>query len=459
MIIPGNRPSRPLVVINCVGLTPAHLGADTPHLARLANEGFHKPIGAALPAVTTTAQVTMLTGVDPTQHGIVANGWYFRDLNEILLWRQSEALVCAPHVWEGQPWKVLKHFWWYAMNTTAQATATPRPVYHHDGAKSPDFYAYPHELKQLLREKHGPFPLFNFWGPTANAASTRWIAEGFLTAWEHEQPDLGLCYLPHLDYDLQRFGPTGPHLSANLREIDACAGRIIEAMRAKNVQVLVVSEYGISPVTDAAFPNRVLRENGLLKVSTNAAGELIDMGTSNAFAVCDHQLAHVYVKNPEDAAGIKSLLSKVPGVARALWLDECADIGLNHPRSGEIVLLSENGFWFAYDYWLDDSRKPDFARSVEIHKKPGYDPRELFFDPKGGKFRAAKALLRKKLGLRYLLDPCPLDPKIVRGSHGLAPTREEDGPLLICSEKNLARENPKHHRDVAAMIKRALQPA
>jgi hypothetical protein len=121
------------VVLNCVGLTPAHLGTDTPQLSELANKGFHTPLAPALPAVTTTAQATMLTGVDPSEHGIVANGWYFRDLNEILLWRQSERLVCAPHVWEGQPWKVLKHFWWYAMNTGTAATVTPRPVYHHRG--------------------------------------------------------------------------------------------------------------------------------------------------------------------------------------------------------------------------------------------------------------------------------------------------------------------------------------
>lgn len=453
----GIRPARPLVVLNCVGLTPAHLGADTPHLSRLANEGFHNPLQSALPAVTTTAQATMLTGVDPSQHGIVANGWYFRDLNEILLWRQSEALVCAPHVWEGQPWKVLKHFWWYAMNTSTAATVTPRPVYHHDGAKSPDFYAHPPELKQLLREKHGTFPLFNFWGPTASAESTRWIADSFLTAWKDQKPDLGLCYLPHLDYDLQRFGPTGPHLAPNLREIDACAGRIIEAARGMNAQILVVSEYGISPVSDAAFPNRALREAGLLKVSTNAAGELIDTGASNAFVVCDHQLAHVYIKDPADVTRVKAALSKIPGLAKMLLQQEYSEVGLDHPRSGEMILLAEPGFWFAYDYWLEDTKKPDFAQSVEIHKKPGYDPRELFFDPEGGKLRAAKALLRKKLGFRYLLNPCSLDPKLVRGSHGIAASREEDGPVLICSEKSLAGHRPQHHRDVAGVIRNALK--
>jgi predicted AlkP superfamily pyrophosphatase or phosphodiesterase len=411
---------------------------------------------AALPAVTTTAQATMLTGVDPSEHGIVANGWYFRDLNEILLWRQSERLVCAPHVWEGQPWKVLKHFWWYAMNTSAHATVTPRPVYHHDGAKSPDFYAHPAALKQELVQKHGTFPLFQFWGPTAGPASTRWIADSFLSAFDSQEPDLALCYLPHLDYDLQRFGPTGAHLEPNLREIDACAGRILEHVRAKNAKVLIVSEYGITPVRDAAYPNRCLREAGLLEVSTNAAGELLDPGASRAFAVCDHQVAHVYVRRAEDLSRAREVLSKLPGVTRVLSPEEHAEIGLAHPRSGELILLAEPGWWFAFDYWLEDSLKPDFAHSVEIHKKPGYDPRELFFDPKGGKVRAAVALLRKKLGLRYVLNPCSLDHTLVRGSHGLAPTSEEDGPVLIGSDKGLASKTPRHHRDVALLIKQAL---
>ena len=453
----GPRPARPLVVLDCVGLTPAHIGADTPNLSRLAAGGFLAPLAPALPAVTTTGQVTMLTGVDPSEHGIVANGWYFRELNEILLWRQSESLVQAPHVWEGRPWKVLKHFWWYAMNTSTEATVTPRPAYHHDGAKSPDFYAYPPQLKALLAEKHGTFPLFHFWGPTAGPQSTRWIAESFCTAWDSVAPDLGLCYLPHLDYDLQRFGPTGPHLAPNLRELDACAGRVIEHSLARNAMILVVSEYGIAPVSDAVFPNRALREAGLLEVSTNATGELLDPGASRAFAVCDHQLAHVYVRHPSDLAAAQRCLQRLPGVARVFGPQERGELGLDHARSGELIVLAAQGLWFAFDYWLDPNSKPDFAHSVEIHKKPGYDPRELFFDPKGGKLRAAKALLKKKLGLRYVLDPCSLDPTLVKGSHGLAPLRPEDGALLLSSERSVEALEPKHHRDVAAVIRHCLK--
>jgi predicted AlkP superfamily pyrophosphatase or phosphodiesterase len=448
---------KPLIVLNCVGLTPRHIGPDTPRLGALAKTGFLAPLDSTLPAVTTSAQTTMLTGVDPSQHGIVANGWYFRDLNEILFWRQSESLVQAPAFWTGTNLKVLKHFWWYAMNTSAAWTVTPRPVYHHDGSKSPDFYAAPPHLKQLLQERHKTFPLFNFWGPTASCMSTRWIAESFVTAFNETRPDVALCYLPHLDYDLQRFGPTGPHLSGNLAEIDYCVGLILDAVASFSCNILIVSEYGISRVEQACYPNRALRSAGLLEVSSNAAGELIDTGTSRAFAVCDHQLAHIYVKNPRDIAQTRECLSALPGVQSALLADAHSSLGLNHSRSGEIILLSEPHSWFAYDYWLDASRKPDFAQSVEIHKKPGYDPRELFFDPSGGRFRAMKALIRKKLGLRYILDPCPLNDTLVKGSHGLPASNPQDGAVLISSTPETEKLAPRHQRDVARIARSLLR--
>jgi predicted AlkP superfamily pyrophosphatase or phosphodiesterase len=447
---------KPLIVLNCVGLTPRHVGPHTPRLAALAKSGFLAPLETTLPAVTTSAQATMLTGVDPTQHGIVANGWYFRDLNEILFWRQSESLIDAPAFWEGTNLRVLKHFWWYAMNTSTTWTVTPRPVYHHDGSKSPDFYAAPPQLKHVIAKKHKTFPLFNFWGPTANQASTRWIADSFVTAFNETKPDLALCYLPHLDYDLQRFGPTGPHLSTNLLEIDGCVGRILDGIASNSCNVLVVSEYGISSVDGACYPNRALRQAGLLDVSSNAAGELIDTGTSRAFAVCDHQLAHVYVKDPKSVPRVLECLTSLPGVQSAHCAATRGAFGLDHPRSGEIILLSESTSWFAYDYWLEPSRMPDFAQAVEIHKKPGYDPRELFFDPAGGRFRAFKALIRKKMGLRYILNPCPLNDKLVKGSHGLPAANSQDGAILISSAPEIEKQAPRHHRDVARIARELL---
>lgn len=446
----------PLIVICAVGLSPEHIGSATPCLSALASQGSLRPLSPSLPAVTTTGQTTMLTGVDPSSHGIVANGWYFRDLSEIWLWRQSESLIQAPLVWQGlqrdgRPLRVLKHFWWYAMNTTADSTVTPRPVYHHDGRKSPDIYASPPSLKERLIAKHGTFPLFNFWGPVADIRSSRWIAESFTTAYDYADHDLALVYLPHLDYDLQRHGPQGAHLEGNLRDLDACVALISNHAQARGARVMVVSEYGIEAVDHGIYINRALRQRGLLSVTTNAAGELLDPGTSRAFALCDHQLAHVYVRRNDDVETVAQQLRGIDGIEGVYCGDQRAAIGLDHPRSGEIVCLAAAGTWFAYDYWLDDRLKPDFAHCVEIHKKPGYDPRELFFDPRGGKGRALRALIKKKLGLRYLLNPVPLDDTLVRGSHGRLPSRPESGPLLIAPAGIEVPANPQQ-RDIAGII-------
>jgi len=453
--------TRPLIVLCCVGLTPGHLGPHTPHLSALAGRGFAAPLGGSLPAVTTSAQTTMLTGVTAREHGIVANGWYFRELGEIWLWRQSEALVQAPLIWDllrrDRPGlKVLKHFWWYAMNSSADALVTPRPAYHQDGAKSPDIYAHPAALKNVLIQKHGPFPLFNFWGPTASILSTQWIAKSFTTAFDTVRPDLALAYLPHLDYDLQRFGPQGPHLERNLRELDAAAGVIIDHASAAGAQILVVSEYGIEAVSSTVFPNRALREAGLLSVCTNATGELLDPGTSRAFAVCDHQVAHVYCRDPAAQAQAQALLARLPGVERVYAGDQRAELGMDHARSGELIVMAAAGAWLAHDYWLDAALAPDFARCVEIHKKPGYDPRELVFDAHGGKRRAGLALLRKKLGLRYVMNAIGIDPGVVHGSHGRMAERSENGPIIIGSEKSWSRPGLTQ-RDVFGLIQSALR--
>ena len=442
----------PLMVINIVGLTPEHIGAHTPQLQQLATSGFCAPLTPVCPAVTTSAQVSMLTGTLPEQHGIVANGWYFRDLAEVWLWRQSQSLVQKPHVWasirQQRPLKVLKHFWWYAMNTDADATVTPRPVYHADGAKSPDFYAWPRTLKQTISKRHGTFPLFNFWGPTASITSTDWIADAFCTAWQQQQPDLGLCYLPHLDYDLQRFGPTGPHLASNLNQVDHAFARIYRYAQKIGAEMLVVSEYGIESVNHAIPINTRLREAGCLEVVNNAAGELLDPGVSKAFAVADHQIAHIYC---QDSAAIKraqAVVADIPEIECCLAGNDRSELGLNHERSGELVLLAKSGSWFTYDYWLDQRYRPDFANHVDIHKKPGYDPRELFFDPRGGKKRAAMALLKKKLRLRYRMNPVPLDTSLVKGSHGRLPSSPNQGPLIIGSQKQWNR--PHWHQTMVA---------
>jgi predicted AlkP superfamily pyrophosphatase or phosphodiesterase len=250
-----------------------------------------------------------------------------------------------------------------------------------------------------------------------------------------------LVYVPHLDYDLQRHGPASNQAVAAARKLDETLAPLIADALGSHTTVVALSEYGITEVSRPVHVNRVLREAGLLHVHTNATGELLDPWTSRAFAVADHQVAHVYVKDPEDLPRVRELVAETPGVELVLDREGQAAYGLDHPRSGELVLVAEPGSWFTYYYWLDDARAPDFARAVEIHKKPGYDPAELFLDPtdRWVKVRAAAGLLRKKVGLRYAMNVVPLDPSPVRGSHGRLPDDPSDGPLLLCSDAEHAR--------------------
>jgi predicted AlkP superfamily pyrophosphatase or phosphodiesterase len=248
-----------------------------------------------------------------------------------------------------------------------------------------------------------------------------------------ERPDLTLVYLPHLDYDPQRFGPAACDMAKTVRELDDAAGPLFEAATAVGARVWIVSEYGHVNVSRPVLPNLALREAGLLAVRRGPFGEQLDLYGSRAFAVCDHQIAHVYVRDPADAPRVRDVLAPLPGVARVLTGDERHDIGLRHDRSGELILFSEPDAWFAYPFWLDDQDAPDYARAVAIHAKPGFDPCELFLDPKlrFPKLRIARRLLAKKLGFRMTLDVVPLDPTIVRGSHGLATADDQDRPLWI----------------------------
>lgn len=442
----------PTLVLLVVGLTPRLLGPHTPRLAAMAAAGGVRPLATVLPAVTCTVQSTLVTGLLPRGHGAVANGWYFRDLAEVWLWRQSNRLVAGEKVWEAgkkrdPAFTAANMFWWYNMYSSVDISATPRPMYPADGRKIPDHYTEPAELHDELDRALGSFPLFQFWGPATDIASSRWIAGATAHVLASRRPTLTLCYLPHLDYGLQKWGPdpADPRVAADLRAIDALAGELIDRARGLGARVLVVSEYGIVPVRDAVWINRVLREAGLVRVRLELGREQLDAGASKAFALADHQLAHVYLQDGAEAGRVKDLLERTPGIARVLDAAGKAEVGLDHPRSGELVALAEPDRWFAYPWWLDDARAPDFARTVDIHRKPGYDPLELFLDPAQplvkGKIAAKLAL--RRLGFRTLLDVIPIRPtSLVKGSHGLLTERPEDGPLVISSEPRLLGDGP-----------------
>jgi predicted AlkP superfamily pyrophosphatase or phosphodiesterase len=442
---------KPVLVLNVVGLTPGLL-PHTPRLAALGRVGFQATLGSVLPAVTCSAQATMLTGRLPRDHGIVGNGWYFRELAEVLLWRQSNALVGCEQdkLWHvgrrrfGPGFTVAKMFWWYNMHAAVDQAVTPRPVYPADGRKIPSIYTDPPGLKGELQARLGRFPLFNFWGPTADIRSSQWIAAATRRVMEAHRPTVTLCYLPHLDYDLQRFGPDSPQAVRACGEIDAVAGELAEWAAGSGRTVAVVSEYGITSVSAGVDINRVLRRAGLLRVQEVDLGwELLDAGASAAFAVADHQLAHVYVKQPERIADVRALLEATPGIAEVLDREAQAAHGLDHPRSGDLVVVAEADRWFTYYYWLEDARMPDFARTVDIHRKPGYDPVELFVDPALAfpQLRIALTLARKMLGFRSLMNVIGTDSSIVRGSHGRLPGRAADGPVFLCTDGSARRDS------------------
>jgi predicted AlkP superfamily pyrophosphatase or phosphodiesterase len=435
-----------LVLIDAVGLTPRAL-AHMPRLSRLAADGFQARLDPVLPAVTCSVQSSILTGLTPTDHGIVGNGWYFRDLGEVFLWRQHNKLVQGEKVWEtarrSKPgFRVANVCWWYAMGATTDFTVTPRPIYHADGRKSPDCYTDPPELHDRLTGPLGEFPLFTYWGPTAGIASSRWIGQAAGKLLREEQLDMLMVYLPHLDYDHQRFGPGAPQSAEAARELDAVAGDLVDLARSRGDTVVVVSEYGITDARRPVDVNRALRRAGLLEVYTQAGMEYLDPWTSRAFAVADHQVAHVYVREASDIPAAREALAGLPGIDLVLEGDDRAAAGLGHERAGELVLVAEPDAWFTYYYWLDDERAPDFAKQVEIHRKPGYDPAELFMDPEDKlvKARAGAALVRKKIGMRYVMSVVPLDPSPVRGTHGRLPADAADAPVLLCSDGSVARD-------------------
>lgn len=434
---------RRTLVLNVVGLT-ADLLRFAPNLAKLAQQGGTRPIAPLLPAVTCSVQSTYLTGKLPNEHGIVGNGWYFRDLAEVSLWRQSNALVSGEKIWEtarkiDPAFTVAKLFWWYNMYSTADIAVTPRPCYPADGRKIPDIYTNPPALRNELQDKLGAFPLFHFWGPTADIASSRWIAQCASHVEESCRPTLSLVYLPHLDYDLQRKGPDHPGIPAAVAEIDALCGELIDDAQRDGRAVVVLSEYGIVPVTGSVGINRALREAGFLTVREELGREMLDAGASAAFAVADHQIAHVYVKDAGNISPVKMLLEALPGIERVLDEEGKRDAGLDHANAGELVVIAEADRWFSYPWWLDDNKAPDYARTVDIHRKPGYDPLELFIDPSivAPRLKIALKLARRKLGLRTLMDFIPLDESLIKGSHGRPPDDPAKGAIFITTEPEL----------------------
>jgi predicted AlkP superfamily pyrophosphatase or phosphodiesterase len=425
-----------LAVLNIVGLSKSLLGENAPGITAFAEKHGLQTYQPAFPALTTTAQSSILTGSPPEQHGIVANGWYDRETAEIRFWKQSNHIVHGEKIWDtlrrdlsekNPDFTCAKLFWWYNMYSSADFTITPRPLYPADGSKHFDIHTQPMGMREEIKADLGDFPFPAFWGPAAGIASSEWIAASAKWVEEKHHPTLSLVYLPHLDYCLQKDGPCASNIPSEVRAIDRVVTDLISFYESRNIRVLLLSEYGISPVDQPVHLNRLFRNKGWLSLKNELGRETLDYGGCRAFAVADHQIAHIYINDPSIQNEVRELLEKTSGI------DEIR--ARNHDRSGDLIAIAKPNAWFTYYFWNNDSLAPDFARTIDIHRKPGYDPCELFIDPAIScpKLKIANFLLKKKLGIRGLLEVIPLDANLVKGSHGRDDVPDSEKPVFIGS--------------------------
>lgn len=421
-----------VAVLNVVGLTRSVLD-EMPRLKKWSEAREVKSFKPAFPAVTCTAQSSYLTGRPVGEHGIVGNGWYDREDAEVKFWKQSNHLVKGEKVWEAAGGKCAKMFWWYNMYSSADFAATPRPLYPADGRKFFDIHTQPMEMREEIKADLGDFPFPAFWGPKAGIGSSDWIARSARWIEEKKSPSLNLVYLPHLDYGLQKFGPGAPEMAAEYEAIDEVTCDLIDFLEGRDVEVLVLSEYGISKVSKPIHLNRIFREKGWIRVKDELGLETLDCGGCKAFAVADHQAAHVYVNDTAIAGEVREVVLAADGVEEIREGCELWGEGIGADRGGDFVAVSEKDAWFTYYFWEEDAKAPDYARCIDIHRKPGYDPVELFVDPeiKFPLVKIAGFLAKKKLGFRGLMDVIPLDASLVKGSHGRDDVTEGEQPVAI----------------------------
>ena len=413
-----------------------------PFLADMARRGSSCRLIPSFPCVTCPVQITLSTGTRPDQHGVIANGFYWREKQQVEMWTAWNEVIESPRIWDRlkahDP--ALTSAVWFPLltkGTTSDYACTFAPIHNPDGSESLWCYTKPLELYGELRDALGHFPLEHFWGPLANIESSRWIVRSANLAAEKYAPRFSFIYLPHLDYAAQKFGPDSPQAIQATTELDLELQSLDAGYRAaglEDVLWLFAGEYAITPVSAVSYPNRLLREAGLLTVRETEQGEIIDFAQSPAWALADHQFAHVFVREASQIPQVAAVLKTDPLIERVLVGPDRAELGLDHPRSGEIVILSRPEAWFAYYYWLDDARAPAFARTVDIHRKPGYDPCEMFIDMPSRQ--------------------TPLDATLVRGSHGYPADAPERETLLVSSDSTVVDCDLLHDCEIADIVYR-----
>ncbi len=436
MNIPGKR----VAVIDAVALTRGVM-EYMPRFASWAAGKRTMSFPPVFPAVTCPAQSTYITGLPPEEHSCIGNGWYSRRMCEHQFWKQSNKLVQGPRIWEalrsrfGEGFTCAKLFWWYNMYSTADWTITPRPMYPADGRKVFDIYTQPMGLREEIKDDLGEFPFHTFLGPGSGIPATEWIARSAKWIEEKHSPHLSLVYLPYLDYPLQKFGPHARESITAMEKMDALLTDLIDFYEGRGIEVIVLSEYGISEVSEPVALNRIFRQKGWITVKPELGTDMLDMGASQAFAIADHQAAFIYVNDSSISEEVKQMLLDLPEVEDVVIPDKGKVPAEALDRIPDMIAVAREGAWFSYYYWEDDRKAPDFARCVDIHRKPGYDPAEMYIDEAISfpMLKTAFFLLKKKLGIRALLKLIPLHGRQIRGSHGRPDVPEKEQPVFISS--------------------------
>ena len=433
-----------VVLLSVPGLRAEDV-ASMPRLSQLVEGGDRTELVAGFPAVTCPVQANITTGTTPNEHGVVGNGIFWREKNEVEMWTAPNSCILQPQLWDimhEQDAKLTSAVWFpmHSKHCGADYVCTPAPIHNPDGSESLWCYTKPEEFYGQMLEELGHFPLQHFWGPMANIKSSAWIVESAISAARKFHPNLFYIYLPHLDYAAQKLGPDSPEAAQALIELDEEIGKLVDgfgtAYSDKLPLWLIASEYTITAVDHVCYTNRVLREAGFLMVEEREDGEHLDLASSKAWAMTDHQYSHVFVKdsNPSLIGTVGELLSQQKGIDEVLLREQLDRYDLMHPRSGDLVVVSAPNSWQAYYWWLDDAKAPGFARTVDIHRKPGYDPVEMFFDP------ATKGI--------------PLDASLVKGSHGAPPIDPSQRGVLLSSAQGVFVEQPLADTDVADIVLR-----
>ncbi|MFL6522299.1 MAG: alkaline phosphatase family protein [Nitrososphaera sp.] len=411
------------ILLDIVGLEQKHLDSGLlPNIAKLAENGEVAKLEPTFPALTSSVQASILTGKFPKEHGIIANGLYDRSTYSVSFWEQPSSLVQTPRIWDTikqrSDKKTAVLFWQNTMYANSDIVVTPRPI-HLDDKMVMWCYSKPQGYYEKLKERLGEFNLASYWGPLASPNSSEWIANAAEYTMETERPNFLFVYIPHVDYSAQRFGKGSVQVNDDLKIADEIVGRL--AQKATDIgirnetQFVILSEYSFNDVDGAIPLNLVLRDADLLSVRTIQEKEYLDFEYSKAFAMVDHQVSHIFIKDGYEKEARKAL-ENAPGIDKVLDSRSKKEMAIGHERSGELIAISAKDKWFSYYWWHEDNRAPEFARKVDIHRKPGYDPVELFFDPK------TKSI--------------PLEPRMVKGSHGRPVDLEtEEGLAFYASSK------------------------